>query len=192
MKLAKDGYKSDHFIEKRRPIVVAIGLAGILFCLVLMINWLGPPQVSVNADMLQYLVNNHHVDWGFVDTQDRLHVHLKEIQSIEDRQQTVRTDRLYAEPTEWDDSELDRWAAADLILIKQRGQEDWEDNPWPGVLFIVCILGAGAYYLWRQAQWNIKYGSPRQQINALDKELKEGNITQEEYQEQLNSITPHL
>jgi len=194
VKLDKEEHQSDTDTvpPQRKPVVIAFGLAGILVCIVLMINWLGPPHISVDAEILKRLIKGQQVDWGFVDTQGRLHIHLKRIQSIEDRKQTLRTDQLYVPSSDWNPYELEKWVASGSITLRQDQQDEGEGNPWPGILFIVIILGAGAYYLWRQAQWNLQYGSPRQQIDELSQELKDGKITQDEYQEKLDAITPHL
>ena len=181
----------ENLLKQRSPVLIALGLAGILFCVVLMINWIGSPIVSVNTEILEKVIQEQLVDWAYIDKNDHLHVHLKEIQTLGDRQQPVRTDRLLIKPENWDKDKLDQWVLSGNIEIKENIAEK-EENSLGGILFILLIIGAGAYYLWRQAQWNLRYGSPRKQIDSLSNELKDGNISQEEYQKKLDDITPHL
>ena len=46
----------ENLLKQRSPVLIALGLAGILFCVVLMINWIGSPIVSVNTEILEKVI----------------------------------------------------------------------------------------------------------------------------------------
>ena len=88
--------------------------------------------------------------------------------------------------------EVQRQDWRDLGIKVGDGEERVENNTWIWATIVVGMLGLGIWHLISQARKNLRYGSPRQWLEVVDREFQEGIISKEERDSRIEEISARL
>ncbi len=173
-------------------------LAGALTIIVLLMNVLSPDEIPVSESTFQGLLDDQQVKAITVGDHWLICVLVAEITVEEQtgvgarprRGQLVSVD-LSSQPTreqlnQWRDGGIEVRPADDAASAKRaRGQQT-------GWALMAILLGVGLYYIVAQAKRSKQLDSPRGRLMKLDKALKSGEISQEDYHRKAEAISAEL
>ena len=169
--------------EPNEAVLFALGLAAFLFAVVLLLNLMGPTAVPVTreqfeqikeADLIEsMLTHSQGADWQLKRS--------VRVQKPGGDQVVERITLLEPDP-----AVIRQW--------RYRGGKEQVgngDSRWGGLL-IVLLIGVGLWHIWSQVQLDLKGTSPRRRLRQLEEELKQGEITEEEFRHRAEQIWPEL
>ena len=173
-------------------------LAGALTVIVLLMNVLSPDEIAISETTFYGLVDDRLVDriavgdgWLVCDLVDEIAVEeLPGVGSRPRRGRLVSVD-LRERPSldeqrQWRHWGVDVHPADEAISAKRtRGQ-------LTGWALMIILLAVGVYYIVTQAKRSKRLDSPRGRLMKLEQELKNGEITQEDYRKRADAISAEL
>lgn len=174
----------------RAQLTMALLLAGILLAVVLVVNWISPPETVVSVQQFQRLLHDGVVERIGI-CGDGLRCRLERpVRLVDDGRSQVSQLVLVmgARPSGGD---INGWKAAG-IAVGPEEQGESEDEQWLGLLLVLGLLGLGVGYLWLQAKNYRRVGSPRQRLLELEKEYQDEKIPLEEYQQRCEAIMAEM
>ena len=170
---------------ERPPTYFALALASFLFAIVLLFNMLGPMAVPVTkeqfdqikeADLIECLIEKPR---GFAWQLKRT----VRVQGPNGATQAKRIELAEPEPAMAED-----WRQKGGTVRQERG-----DSWWGGAIFIALLLGVGGWHIWSQIRLDLKGGGgPRRRLRDLETALKQGKITQAEFQQRAERLWAEL
>lgn|GEM_PF-3279927 len=173
-------------------------LAGALAVIVLLMNFLSPDEIAISESTFQGLLDERLVDriavgdgWLVCDLVDEIMV--EELTGVGSR---PRRGRLVSvelgerpsldEQRQWRHWGVEVHPADDATSAKRtRGQ-------LTGWALMTILLAVGVYYIVTQAKRSKRLDSPRGRLMKLEQELKNGEISQEEYRKKAEAISAEL
>lgn len=151
-----------------------------LLATVVVLNMLGSPEVPVSVEQFQKLSKDGVIE-GVKIAPGGWHAQLKRPCRIDNGGGEFITRQVVVngqgEPGR---SEVNAWKDAGMAV--EHISEPPQQAGWMGGALVGGLLGLGLWHLWRQMQRHRREGSPRQHLENLEKEFKEGRISQEEFQ----------
>lgn len=90
------------------------------------------------------------------------------------------------------DTQLAAWRAAGLQIRHESSTTDGALGPYTWVVIVGLLLAAGGWHLIDQALRHRRYGSPRQRIADLEKELDQGKIDPDRYRREVEQLSTEL
>lgn len=172
------------------PRKFALMLALGMLSTVLLLNLLGSPEVPVGIEHFQRLEKGGVVEVVKVSP-GGWHVELKRPCRIENgggefitRQVVIKGQ---AEPAS---AVLAAWHKVGISV--EYIPEPTQQAGWVGGVLVCGLLGLGLWHLWQQMQRHRREGSPRQHLEMLEKDLKDGKITEAEFQNRAEMIMAEM
>lgn len=173
-------------ISLKFALLLAVGLLG----MVLLLNLLGSPEVPVGVEQFKRLEKEGLVEAVQISP-GGWHVDLKRPCRIDNGGGEFITRQVVlngqGEPP---NSLLADWRRKGIAV--NHIPEPAHQAGWVGGVLVSGLLGLGLWHLWHQMQRHRREGSPRQHLEDLDKDLKAGKITQEEYQQRVEAIMAEM
>lgn len=173
-------------IPLKFALMLALGLLGT----VLLLNLLGSPEVPVGIEQFQRLEKEGVVEAVRVSP-GGWHVELKRPCRIENGGGEFITKQVVingqAEPAH---AVLSAWRKKGIAV--ERIAEPVKQAGWMGGVLVCGLLGLGLWHLWQQMQRHRREGSPRQHLEELEKDFKEGKITKEEFERRAELIMAEM
>jgi uncharacterized membrane protein len=168
----------------------ALWLALGLVSMVLVLNLLGSPEVPVGIEHFRRLEKDGVIAAVKISPAG-WHVELKRPSRIENSGGEFITKQVVvrgqAEPS---GGVVSGWEPKGIAVeyiaepVRQAG--------WVGGVLVAGLLGLGLWHLWQQMQRHRREGSPRQHLEKLEQEFKEGKISQEEFQKRAELIMAEM
>ena len=192
---APDGEGLEGSVSYRR---LSLLLAGALTIIVLLMNVLSPDEIPVSEGTFQGLVEDQQVKSMTVGDGWLIGVLVAEVTVEEQtgvgawpRKGQLVSVNLGVQPTreqmnQWHGGGIEVQPADDAALAKRaRGRQT-------GWAMMAILLGVGLYYIVAQAKRSKRLDSPRGRLMKLDKALKSGEISQEDYHKKAAAISAEL
>ena len=173
-------------------------LAGALAVIVLLMNFLSPDEIAISESTFQGLLDERLVDriavgdgWLVCALVDEIMV--EELTGVGSRPRRGRlvSGELGERPALDEQRQWRHWGgevhpADDATSAKRtRGQ-------LTGWALMTILLAVGVYYIVTQAKRSKRLDSPRGRLMKLEQELKNGEISQEEYRKKAEAISAEL
>jgi len=173
--------------ENRSPIKLALVLALALFGMVVALNLLGSPEIRISAEQFRQLKHEGAIE-KITISPSGWHCGLGRVRRIADSHGEFVTQQvLLADQPEPTAAQLSEWRAAG-IAIEYNLEPVAQSSGWGGMALISGLLGLGIWYLWQQVRRHRREGSPRQKLQELERELREGRLSQEEYAKKAEAL----
>ncbi len=168
-----------------QPTYFALALASFLLAIVLLFNMLSPMAVPVTreqfdrirqADLIEYLIMQPRgFTWQLT----------KSIRVQGTNGEAVAKRIALAEP---DPAVAEDWRQKGGA-VRQEQATSW----WAGAVFIALLLSLGVWHIWSQIRLDRKgEGGPRRRLRNLETALKQGKITQAEFQQRAERLWAEL
>ncbi|MCC7261535.1 MAG: hypothetical protein IT369_03330 [Candidatus Latescibacteria bacterium] len=173
-------------ISLRFAVLLALGL----LAMVLLLNLLGSPEVPVMPEYLQRLEKEDLLEAVSISP-GGWHVLLRRPCRVDNGGGEMITRQIVVKGQGEPRAEV-------VSAWRQRGvRVDYAAEPeprsgWAGGLLVSGLLGLGLWHLWQQMQRHRREGSPRQHLEALEQDFKEGRISQEEFQQRADLIMAEM
>ncbi|MBM3280513.1 MAG: hypothetical protein FJY95_20910 [Candidatus Handelsmanbacteria bacterium] len=163
-------------ISLRFAILLAVGLV----VLVMALNQVGSTEVPIGLEHLKRLDAEDLVQSVEI-APGGWHVTLRRPSRIDNGSGELITRQVVVREQGEPGAEQARgWRSRGVRV--ERISEPEPENGWLGGVLVSGLLGLGVWHLWQQMQKHRREGSPRQHLERLEQEFKDGKITQEEYQ----------
>lgn len=173
-------------ISLKFALLLALGLLS----MVLLLNLLGTPEVPVGVEHLQRLGKDGVVGTVKISP-GGWHVELKRPCRIDNGGGEFITRQVVVNGQgEPERAMLVEWEKKGIVV--EHVAEPVQQAGWVGGVLVCGLLGMGLWHLWQQMQRHRRDGSPRQHLELLEKELKEGRITQEEFHKRAEMIMAEM
>ena len=173
-------------ISLKFALLLALGL----LAAVIVLNLLGSPEVPVALEQFQRLSREGAVAVVRI-APGGWHVELKRPSRIDNSGGEFITRQVgVAGQGEPDAPTMEGWRKAGLKV--EHIEEPPQGAGWVGGVLVSALLGLGLWHLWQQMQRHRREGSPRQHLEVLEKEFKEGKIGQEEFQRRAEALMAEM
>jgi hypothetical protein len=177
------------------PVYIALALAVVIWVIILFLNWIGPVFIPVSAKQFEQLETAGLIE-SIQITPAQLQVRLhKQVRVGNEAGESWLTDRVALDKSLdslFFESDIEGWKTAG-ISVHFQDDESGNDRRWTGIVLLCGLFGIGIWYMWSQIKTDRSgKGSPRRRLMLLEKELKEGSITQEEYRKKAEEIWPEM
>ncbi len=173
-------------ISLRFAVALAIGL----LVMVLALNFLGSPEVPVSPEYLRRLDKEDLVASVQI-APGGWHIALRRPTRVDNGGGELITQQLVVKGQGEPNAETSRGWRARGVRVEYI-EEPPQQSGWVGGLLVSALLGLGLWHLWHQMQRHRREGSPRQHLEQLEKDLKEGKISQEEFQRRAELIMAEM
>lgn len=174
----------------RSPVKFALVLAAALLGTVAILNLLGSSEVLVSVDQFQQLRQGGAVERVRV-TPSGWHADLRRPCRINSSSgEFLARQILVAGQGRPKPAQLDEWRTAGIAV--DFGQDPLAQSSgwrgWSGGVLVSGLLGLGVWHLWNQVRRHRREGSPRQRLEELERDFKQGKLTQEEYTQRAEAL----
>lgn len=172
------------------PLRFALLLALGLLATVILLNLLGSSEVPIGLEQFQRLGKEGAVSVVKI-APGGWHADLKRPSRIDNGGgEFVTRQVVLAGQGEPDAATLGEWRRTGVKV--EHIAEPPPPAGWVGGVLVSALLGLGLWHLWQQMQRHRREGSPRQHLEELEKEFKEGRLTQEEFERRAEGLMAEM
>ena len=171
--------------EHRSALYMACGLSAFLLMVVVLLNLIDSAPTRVSDEQFIKISEADLIE-SLVIEPDGFYWQLRRLVRIGGRRGEDLADRIVL--LQADSLAVEQWRRAGKPI--REGQGNW--RYW-GPLVVASLLAVGLWHGWAQIRLDARgEGAPRRRLQVLDRELKEGKITEEEFRERAERIWPEL
>ena len=176
--------------SERLSLRFAVFLAAGLLVTVVALNLLGTPEIPISEDQLQRLQKDKAIERLKI-APGGWHIQFSRPCRIENGGgEFISKQAVLSGAGEPDAAHVAAWRAQGIAL-------EWVDDPperagWAGGVLVAGLLGLGIWHLVQQMQRHRREGSPRQHLDALEKEYKEGRMSQADFQRRAEELMAQM
>lgn len=168
----------------------AVVLAAALLGLVLLLNVLGSAEVPVPPEYVQRFEKEGMIEAVHL-APGGWHLRLKRPTRVDNGGGEIITREVVVKGQGEPQAEMvANWRLRGIAVEIVPDPEP--RSGWVGGLLLAALLGLGIWHLWQQMQKHRREGSPRQHLEALERDLKEGKITPEQFQVRADLIMAEM
>ena len=169
---------------------LAVTLGAGLLALVVLLSLLAPPEIPIDLDRLESLVEEGRV--ASIEVSDvSLVARLREPVLLDLGGQRRRSEVVIVTGIVDADGQeaIRRWGEAGLSIasVEAPPERGLQEAAWVG--FVSLLLLFGVFHLVAQARTHRRDGSPRQRLDQARADLDAGRISDEEYERQASAIS---
>ena len=177
--------EGESLTEKKEALHFAGGLAAFLLLVVLLLNLIEPTAVPVSEIQFSQISEAGLIEALVVEPAG-WYWQLEKTIRVQGPNGEEFAERIIA--IEPDTAAINAWRDSGGLERQEQGRS-WFIGP----IFLALLIGLGLWHGWTQIRIDLQgQGSPRRRLQELDKELKAGKITEEEFRERAERIWPEL
>ncbi len=173
-------------LSLRFALLLALGLLATVIAL----NLLGSPEVPASAEQFQRLRKEGAVATVKI-APGGWHAELKRPSRIDNGGgEFITRQVVVAGQGEPDAATMSEWRRAGVLV--EHIEEPAPQAGWVGGILVCGLLGLGLWHLWQQMQRHRREGSPRQHLETLEKEFKEGRVSKEDFDRRAEALMAEM
>lgn len=177
-------------VDGMSPVRLAWILASGLMAVIMLINAIGGDVTAIGENEFRELLRKGVIERISIQNQQSLVATLYDREKVKSRQGDYLQSIFVEFSLPIDEVQRQEWR--DLGIKVGDGEERVENNTWIWAAIVVGMLGLGIWHLISQARKNLRYGSPRQWLEVVDREFQEGIISKEERDSRIEEISARL